>query len=126
MAANDCVFCRIAHEDPFDQVEWRTGTSVVIAPLNPVAPGHRLVIPLTHVTDAVDDPAVFGATAGDASRYARDMLAPGQSVNLITSRGVAATQSVFHLHLHIVPRVDGDGLHLPWTGQGAPIERPAE
>lgn len=44
-------------------------------------------------------------------------MAEHEAANLITSRGGAATQTVFHLHVHVVPREAGDGLALPWTPQ---------
>ncbi|OHT47970.1 hypothetical protein BKG71_25700 [Mycobacteroides chelonae] len=40
--------------------------------------------------------------------------------NVITSIGPDATQTVFHTHIHVVPRRENDGLHLPWTGQVKP------
>ena len=80
-------------------------------PLNPVTPGHLLVVPFKHVEDALEDPALTGAVM----TYAAQLATP--DCNLITSIGSAATQTVRHLHIHIVPRRVGDGLALPWTGQ---------
>jgi len=63
------------------------------------------------VTDFADNPDVAAA----AMRRAADLAGESEmAVNLITSRGRAATQSVFHLHLHLVPRAENDGLALPW------------
>jgi diadenosine tetraphosphate (Ap4A) HIT family hydrolase len=114
----DCVFCQIAGPDPRGQVEWRGHDSVVITPLSPVVPGHRLVIPRIHVRDAFENPNVFARTMRDAARYVYDDIETfPEACNIITSVGEAATQTVFHLHVHLVPRAYGDGLHLPWTGQ---------
>jgi histidine triad (HIT) family protein len=88
--------------------EWCDAFAIV--PLNPVTDGHTLVIPKTHVDDFTGDPAVSAATM----RRAAELAASVGPCNLITSRGREATQSVFHLHLHIVPRADNDGLALPW------------
>lgn len=107
-AQEDCVFCqRIAK----GQYEQDSPWSVVFEPLNPVTPGHLLVVPKRHVRDATEAPHLTGKVMADAAR-----IAPRQA-NIITSIGNIATQSVFHLHIHIVPRRNGDGLHLPWTGQ---------
>lgn len=110
----DCVFCDIiAGDSPAKFVqEWRD--TVAFIPLNPVTRGHVLIVPKVHVDDVRWDSMISAVTFARASEYAR---ARGRSCNVITSAGVEATQSVEHLHVHYVPRVAGDGLHLPWTGQ---------
>ena len=74
-------------------------------------------MPRKHVTSALDMPEL----AGRALEFAADLAAEMglESCNFITSAGLAATQTVMHLHVHVVPRRDGDGLALPWTGQEA-------
>jgi len=106
-----CVFCEIvARRTPATIVaEWPG--ALAIQPLNPVTRGHLLVIPRQHVADALEDPSVTAATFLCAA------LIADRPVNLITSAGSVATQTVFHLHVHVVPRRAGDGLTLPWTGQ---------
>lgn len=85
-----------------------------IEPLNPVVPGHRIVIPKEHVENFTEDLFVTVAVMHYAVRLARKRKG---DINLITSRGKNATQTVKHLHVHLVPREEGDGLHLPWTNQ---------
>lgn len=117
MSDKPCPFCEInTGRAPATFVrEW--SDAIAIVPLNPVVDGHTLVIPKTHVTDFADDPDVTGATARRAAQLCRDLDLV--HANLITSRGVHATQSVFHLHLHLVPRAENDGLALPWySGRG--------
>ena len=82
-----------------------------------VTAGHVLVIPRVHVADVAEDPVVSAATMLRAA----ELAAEAGDCNVITSRGPAATQTVRHLHLHLVPRAEGDGLLLPWTAA-----RPAE
>lgn len=112
-----CVFCDYAGPKP---VLARLGLEVgglgepafVIEPLEPVTHGHRLLVPNRHVADALEDPELTGQVFAAAARYAaRRGL---HACNLITSVGREATQTVFHLHVHVVPRVLGDGLSLPW------------
>jgi histidine triad (HIT) family protein len=114
-APEPCPFCEIvagrAPATIFD--DW--ADAMVIAPRNPVTPGHRLVIPKAHVRDLAANPLVSAMVMERAALHVLEWRVG--DCNVITSRGAAATQSVTHLHLHIVPRVDGDGLHLPWTGQ---------
>jgi histidine triad (HIT) family protein len=114
-----CVFCDIvAGRAPADIFhEWDDALAIV--PLNPVTPGHLLVIPKIHVADVGHDPEISAATMRRAAE-----LAASQWCNVITSRGRVATQSVFHLHLHIVPRAENDGLALPWYS-GRRSKRPA-
>ncbi|TRV72562.1 HIT domain-containing protein [Streptomyces sp. 130] len=106
----DCPFCEIAAGRAPAQIVQEWDDALAIVPLNPVTDGHLLVIPRDHVRDFSTDPDVSALTMLRAAE-----LASGpQPMNLITSRGRAATQSVFHLHLHLVPRTANDGLALPW------------
>jgi diadenosine tetraphosphate (Ap4A) HIT family hydrolase len=109
----DCPFCHI------DKIVGAVGVAIrpivyKFEPLNPVVPGHRLFIPRAHIANAGESPITAGAVFSAASAYAHKV---GGDYNLITSRGRSATQSVFHLHIHYVPREEGDGLSLPWTEQ---------
>ncbi|MBD0746672.1 HIT domain-containing protein [Streptomyces sp. CBMA152] len=76
--------------------------------------GRTLVIPRRHVETAVIAPAVTAWTMARAAEPGADL---GCDLNLVTSVGATATQSVGHLHVHVVPRAAGDGLPLPWTPQ---------
>lgn len=107
-----CPFCAVAAGDAPATVLAAWPDAVAIEPLNPVTPGHVLVIPREHVKDFTQDPFVTAAVMRRAAQYAGTV---GGEMNLITSRGEAATQSVFHLHAHLVPRRVGDGLALPWA-----------
>lgn len=116
-SAEGCPFCDIvAGRGPAEVMrEWPD--SLVIKPLRPVTEGHVLVLPRAHVTDLSDDPVITGVTMRHAAAYAAEL--PG-ALNLITSRGGAASQSVFHLHVHLVPRAWNDGLALPWHSGRVP------
>lgn len=113
----DCPFCAIAAGHTSTPILWADTNAIVIRPrTGGCTPGHVLVIPRTHATSWLDSWQIAAETMHAAYHYAR-----AQEIgdcNLITSRGPAATQTVHHLHLHIVPRRPGDGLALPWTGQG--------
>lgn len=112
----DCPFCEIAAGRAPATVVREWTRTLAIAPLGPVTLGHVLVLPKIHIRDFVDDPVTTGQTSQHAAELARDLNLT--AANLITSRGEAATQSVFHLHWHLVPRAKNDGLALPWySGQ---------
>ncbi|HEX8321590.1 HIT family protein [Longimicrobium sp.] len=110
-----CVFCEIAAGRAEADVLCDWGDALAIVPLNPVSLGHTLVIPKRHVADALEDPVTTGLVMARAAAFAAGQGAHGY--NLITSVGSVATQTVMHLHAHVVPRRPGDGLALPWTGQ---------
>jgi histidine triad (HIT) family protein len=114
-ATRVCVFCAIvAGESPADVVrEW--ADAVAIVPIDPVVDGHVIVLPRCHVADAVESPSV----TADVMRRAAELAGECGDSNLLTSVGPAATQTVFHLHIHVVPRRFGDGLVLPWTPTAA-------
>jgi len=84
---------------------------MVFEPLNPVTKGHLLVVPVRHVDDFTSNMEVTASVMETAARIARDK---GGSFNLITSKGIEATQTVFHMHVHLVPRREKDNLSLPW------------
>ncbi len=119
MNAAPCPFCEIvAGRAPATWIvapdEW--DDAVAFVPLNPVVEGHTLIVPKAHVRDFATDPDVSAATMRRAAELMRWTDRP---MNVITSRGREATQSVFHLHLHLVPRAADDGLALPWySGRG--------
>jgi histidine triad (HIT) family protein len=118
--SHNCVFCDIiADRSPASYVA-STPDTIAIIPLNPVigGEGHVLVIPRAHVADFMENATVTATTMRDAAELARELRNTlGGDWNLITSAGADATQTVFHLHVHLVRRVAGDDLALPWTGQ---------
>lgn len=104
-----CVFCKRA-KTPAREYMPMPGI-MVFEPLKPVVNGHVLVVPTQHVEDATTDPVMTGLVMEVAARLARIHA----SANIITSVGSAATQTVQHLHIHVIPRSEGDGLLLPWS-----------
>jgi histidine triad (HIT) family protein len=120
----DCPFCERIAAGEYD---YHDDHSVAFQPLNPVTPGHFLVVPRRHIANALEPfaPILLGGTMRLAAILARQMDLT--DCNFINSAGAAATQTVWHLHVHVVPRREGDGLHLPWTGQSAlPEGRPTQ
>ena len=110
-----CVFCD--REKIASPILLESGKCLVFAPLNPVVDGHLLVVPKNHVSDFTEDPETFLEAAMVASIFAGEN---GGAYNLITSKGAEASQSVFHLHIHLIPRRANDGLLLPWPQTSTP------
>ena len=109
---SDCVFCDIvAGTEPATVVATRPLT-LTIVPLHPVNPGHLVVLPKRHVESAAGHPLTLGYTMQEAVHLAKALEI--DEFNLITSAGANATQTVPHLHVHLIPRWEDDGMTLPW------------
>ncbi|MFJ7629822.1 HIT family protein [Streptomyces sp. NPDC097595] len=108
----DCVFCRLIREG---STRWvvRGDVACAFLPLEPLAPGHTLVVPTGHYADVFGTPEdVLAATTALAQRVAgamREALG-ATGVNLLSASGPGSEQSVPHLHFHVVPRWVGDGI----------------
>ncbi|MDP8957363.1 MAG: HIT family protein [Actinomycetota bacterium] len=99
------------------QLVCETRSWLAFFPDEPATPGHTLVVPRRHVTDlweaTTDEAVALTAGAVRVGRSIQAVLNP-DGMNLITSAGRAAEQSVFHLHLHVVPRWRRDGFGQIW------------
>jgi len=123
---SECPFCRIIDGSDADaQIVAEAGGWVAFFPLHPATRGHTLVVPRAHVRDFWEAGA---ATAADLAigcvavgRALSDVLEP-EGMNLITSAGDAAEQTIFHLHLHVVPRWHGDDIDRIWPPESESSE----
>ncbi len=118
MLASMCIFCAIVNGDlPSHQIA-QTDRALAFMDINPATRGHALVIPKQHVADLAeiepDELAHCTLLAQDVARRALGRLG-ADGVNLVNACGTAAWQTVFHFHIHVVPRYAGkDGLQMPW------------
>jgi histidine triad (HIT) family protein len=114
----DCLFCKIVAGEIPATVVGSDERTVTFMDINPATRGHALVIPRTHSRDLLeigpDDLAAVTRAAQVQARSAKERLA-ADGVNLINSCGAAAWQTVFHFHVHVVPRYADDPLKLPWV-----------
>ena len=105
-----CIFCRIvAGEIPSRQV-YADDAAVAFLDLEPLKTGHTLVVPREHVSDALAGPQVLAAIApaiAATGRLLQDKL-KATGMNIVSNVGADAGQSVFHLHVHLVPRYADD------------------
>src|SRR5918992_6240829 len=113
----DCLFCKIvAGEIPATRVREDERT-IAFMDINPATRGHLLVVPREHSVDltdvAAEDLAACMAAARELAIRAQERLG-ADGVNLLNSCGRAAWQTVFHFHVHVIPRYAGDPLRLPW------------
>jgi histidine triad (HIT) family protein len=118
MNQRDCIFCKIvAGELPATIVDEDEQT-LAFMDINPATCGHALVVPRAHAADLLeiepDQLAAVSAAAQRLAKHVRERLG-ADGVNVINSCGAAAWQTVFHFHLHVIPRYEGDPLRLPWV-----------
>jgi histidine triad (HIT) family protein len=118
---SDCLFCQIvAGEIPSFKID-EDALTYAFLDINPATPGHALVIPKAHSADLTtvtpDDLAATAATAQRVAVRAKERLGAA-GVNLLNACGSAAWQTVFHFHIHVIPRYADDpardSLVLPW------------
>ena len=122
----DCVFCRIVAKQIPATVVYEDEHTLAFMDIGQVNPGHVLVAVKKHADNifSLDDTqaaAVFRAAARIA-RAIRDAFAP-QGLSVYQANGKAAGQTVFHLHIHLVPRHEADGMELTWPVKNPPREK---
>ena len=123
---SDCVFCKIVEGQIPSTKVHEDGLTLAFMDIGQVNPGHVLVAVKPHVENiyGLDDrlaAAVF-QTAVHVARAVQKAYAP-EGVTLYQANGPAAGQTVYHFHLHIVPRYDKDGLHLTWPAKNPPRQQ---
>ncbi len=121
-----CPFCEIAHTDVngivlkrFDKSELNDICDVVMfTPLNPCVTGHLLFVPSIHIDKLGDTRAGAGNVVAATYKAIQLYLSEfPMDANIIANNGVNADQTVFHLHVHLIPREFKDDVTLPWTWQ---------
>ena len=111
-----CPFCEIIAGRAPAEIVRHYSECVVFVPLNPVTEGHVLVVSRKHITNIKVDRWALADVMRTAAIYAHPPC------NFILSVGAEATQTIRHLHMHVVPRRFDDGLELPW-GDNAHLGR---
>ena len=113
----ECIFCKIIRgEIPSFKVH-EDGDTFTFMDINPINRGHVLVIPKHHSKDIYESSADWiGRTFAGAGRIARAVqkTVNPDGINILQANGPGAKQSVFHLHVHIIPRLMDDGLTMNW------------
>jgi histidine triad (HIT) family protein len=127
-----CVFCKIRDGQIPAMKVFEDKRTLCIMDINPISPGHCLVLPKTHATTIFDaDAADLQAAIATAKRVAlalKQALEP-EGLNILQANGPAAFQSVPHFHLHLIPRWMRDGKGFDWKlspGNRAEIAKTGE
>ncbi len=108
-----CIFCEIVAGRSPASVVYRDDSCIAFMDIGPINAGHLLVVPIKHSTSLSDlDPQVGGAlfrAAQTLSVAVRKSGLKAEGINILLADGEAAGQEVFHVHLHVLPRFQGDG-----------------
>ena len=116
--AEDCIFCKIVAGELPSTIVDEDERTIAFMDIAPATRGHALVIPRAHATDLLSvEPEDLQAVAIAAQRLAGRMeeRLGADGVNLLNSCGASAWQTVFHFHVHVIPRYEDDPLRLPWV-----------
>jgi histidine triad (HIT) family protein len=121
-----CIFCGIVAGEVPGQIIDSDENTIAFMDINPATRGHALVVPRTHSADLFEisdeDLSHTMLAARRLAQRIREVLEP-DGFNLLNSCGDAAWQTVFHFHIHVIPRYEDDPLKLPWVpGPGDPDE----
>lgn len=113
-----CIFCKIAAGTIPSTKLYEDGETLAFMDINPANPGHCLVIPKAHFPTVFALPpeafAAAGRTVIKVAKAVQAALTP-DGINLLQANGPGAGQSVFHFHIHVLPRRHDDGLAINWT-----------
>ena len=117
MGKDDCIFCKIANGEIPSATVYEDSICRVILDVNPANKGHALIIPKEHYDDIysmdADTASKIFTIATEVAKAQKAELNP-DGLNIIQNNGAAAGQTVFHFHMHLIPRYKGDQVGLGW------------
>ena len=111
MKNDNCIFCKIANGDIPAATLYEDEEFRVIMDLGPASKGHALILPKDHAANVYELPEELAGKAMIVAKRVASKLAEGlkcDGINILQNNGEAAGQTVFHYHMHIIPRFDGD------------------
>lgn len=120
-----CIFCDLIHGAGEVSVCYEDSDAIAFMDVQPVNAGHLLVVPRVHYESLLDIPSELGhrlfQVAHDLAAIVRHVT-ECQGTNIVVNSGAAAGQDVFHYHVHVIPRMRGDGfeIQLPFSGSAMP------
>lgn len=128
MKKEDCIFCKIANGEIPSETLYEDGQFRVILDLGPAAKGHALVLPKEHADNLYELPdetvsAAFILAKKMAVKMKNKLQCDG--FNVMQNNEPAAGQTVFHFHIHLIPRYTNDGQHIGWKA-GHPSQEELE
>jgi histidine triad (HIT) family protein len=125
VSTSDCIFCKIAAGELASLRVLETPDALAFLDIGPLAPGHTLLIPKKHYENILDvPPDVLASMTSHLPRMADALMrvTGAAGMNILQNTGKCSGQVIFHLHIHLIPRVPEDGLGYRWNagqyGQG--------
>ena len=115
---SDCIFCKIIAGDIPSATIYENDEFKVILDRFPSGEGHALILPKNHVANIFEiDPEQAGRLFSLAAKLAKAMkeVLGFEHMNILQNNGTVAGQTVFHFHLHLIPRHEGDGINIGWA-----------
>lgn len=115
---NNCIFCKIANGEIPSATLYEDEEFRVILDLGPASKGHALILPKKHAANLFELP---DETAGKAMVLAKKIAGTlkdglkADGINVVQNNGEAAGQTVFHFHMHLIPRYQNDTVQVKWT-----------
>jgi len=128
MKKDDCIFCKIANGEIPSKTIYEDDDFRVILDLGPATRGHALILPKDHFANLYE---LSDETAGKVMQLAKKMAVQMteklgcDGFNLVQNNGLTAGQTVFHFHLHLIPRYENDGQEIGWK-PGSPTQEELE
>lgn len=125
MKKDDCIFCKIANGEIPSTTVYEDEEFRVIFDIAPASKGHALILPKEHYADIFDiDKDVAGRLFSLATRIANGLKKElnCEGMNIVQNNGEIAGQTVFHFHLHLIPRYTGDTVNVGWKPGEADME----
>ena len=120
MKDTNCIFCKIANGEIPSKTLYEDDNFRVILDLGPATKGHALVLPKEHYANLYELPEEI---AGEVMKLAKRMVMKMterlgcEGFNLVQNNGDLAGQTVFHFHMHMIPRYQADGQKIGWKPQ---------
>jgi histidine triad (HIT) family protein len=115
MTEEDCIFCKIARKEIKKDPYYDCDSFCAFEDINPISPGHMLIIPKKHFVTLLDIPVRLGNEMLEFSRKLANMILDdkkGDGFNLVMNNLEVAGQVVRHAHIHLIPRKEGDGIKI--------------
>ncbi len=125
MKADNCIFCKIINGDIPSRKIYEDENFVVMMDVSPASKGHSLLLPKEHYANLFEMPEeLCKEVLTVAKKVAKQMMETlnADGINLLQNNGVAAGQTVFHYHMHLIPRYEGEESILTWEAQNYSAE----